>query len=268
MNFSGPDRHIGPQLMAVSGPLARSVGDLRLALTAMAAEDLRDPWWVPVPLELGAVPKRAALTVAPDGLNVASEVQGALRDAAARLSDAGWHVVETPCPTFREPARLQATLWLSEYRRGGKEFVLKENDPDACFVFEQMESLSPPTDFNVLLDALQTRATLTRAWQTFLAEYPLLICPVSAELPFPDLADVRSPDAFRRIMTAQLTQVGLPLMGLPGLTVSTGMVGRTPVGVQLVAGRYREDVLLQAGEIIERGGTPPSPVDPFVRPAS
>jgi amidase len=52
-------------------------------------------------------------------------------------------------------------------------------------------------------------------------------------------------------------------MGLPALAVSTGLVGRTPVGVQIVAGRYREDLCLLAGEAIEAGGVPPSPVDPF-----
>ena len=31
---------------------------------------------------------------------------------------------------------------------------------------------------------------------------------------------------------------------------------------RLVAGRYREDLLLAAGAAIEAGGTPPSPVDP------
>ena len=51
-------------------------------------------------------------------------------------------------------------------------------------------------------------------------------------------------------------------LGLPGLAVATGLEGAVPVGVQLVAGRYREDLLLAAGEAIEAGGTPPSPVDP------
>jgi len=35
-----------------------------------------------------------------------------------------------------------------------------------------------------------------------------------------------------------------------------------PVGVQIVAGRYREDLCLRAGEAIEVQGTPPSPIDP------
>jgi amidase len=64
------------------------------------------------------------------------------------------------------------------------------------------------------------------------------------------------------VFEAQLTQVALPFLGLPGLTVSTGLVGRIPVGVQLIGGRYREDTLFAAGEIIEAGGSPPSPIDP------
>jgi amidase len=51
-------------------------------------------------------------------------------------------------------------------------------------------------------------------------------------------------------------------MGLPALTVSTGLVGCVPVGVQVVSTRYREDLCLLAGETIEAGGTPSMPVDP------
>ena len=262
VNLSAPDRHIGGQLMAVSGPIARSIGDLRLALAALAAADPRDPWWTPVALEHGAVSKRAAMCVAPEGLDVAPAVADAIRVAAARLRDAGWEVVERPCPPLREAARLQAVLWMAEFRRSANAAVTQEDDPDACFVIEQMQALCPAPDVNDMLDALQARATLTRAWQIFLEEFPLLLCPVSAELPFADQLDVESPAAFRRVMEAQLTQVGLPLMGLPALSVSTGLVGATSVGVQLVAGRFREDVLLHAGETIAAAGVPPAPIDP------
>ena len=34
-------------LMSAQGPLARSVGDVRLALEVMSQRDPRDPWWVP-----------------------------------------------------------------------------------------------------------------------------------------------------------------------------------------------------------------------------
>ncbi len=261
MNFTGPDRHIGGQLMAVSGPIARSVADIRIAFEAMAAEDLRDPWWTPVPVNIPLKRKRAALTINPDGLDVVPEVEQALRDAANRLEHAGWQVIETECPPLRKPALLQATLWLADFRRN-PQIISYENDPDANFIYAQMDELCPKNDLNGVLDALQTRATLLREWQLFLDEYPVLICPVSAELPFPDQLDVESPAAFRRVMEAQLTQIGLPLMGLPGLAVNTGMIGNTPVGVQLVAGRYHENALLLAGEAIESGGVTPSAIDP------
>ena len=166
------------------------------------------------------------------------------------------------CPGFRAPARVQLVLWLSEIRRIGPSIIEKENDPDAMFVYSQLESLCEPGDLNGLLDALQERLGHIREWQLFHERYPVLICPVSAELPFPDLLDVESPEAFQRCIEAQLTQVGLPLLGLPGLTVSPGLSGRSPVGVQLVAGRFEEELLFRAAEDIEARGVPPSPVDP------
>ena len=262
VNFTAKDRHIGGQLMAVSGPLARTVADLRLALHAMAQEDARDPWWMPVPLDPGPAPKRAALTIAPDALDVSPEVASALRDAAKRLQAAGWEVVETDCPSLRRPVALQLRLWLAEFRRTGAQAVRDEGDPDGSFVYEQLSALCPEPDLNSMLDTLQARMECAREWSLFLKDYPILLCPVSAEPPFPDSLDVELPAAFRRVFAAQLTQVGLPLMGLPGLTVSTGVTNGVPIGVMLVAERFREEFLLQAGEAIERDGTPPVPIDP------
>lgn len=250
-NFTAPDRHVGAQLMAVSGPIARSIADLKLGLEAMSQKDLRDPWWTPATMSAGDFPKRAALTVSPEGLQVDPRVEASLREAAARLADAGWEIVETDCPPFREPARLQAQLWLAEFRRTGAKAIGEEADPDSSFVYAQMERLCPAPGLDDFMDALQKRVTLLREWNLFLDEYPVLICPVSGEVPFPDLDDVSSPERFEEIMEAQLTQVGLPLMSLPGLSVFTGMAGDVPLGAQLVAGRYKEDILLQAAAEIE-----------------
>jgi amidase len=109
---------------------------------------------------------------------------------------------------------------------------------------------------------LLRRATITRAWQQFLAEHPVLVLPVSAELPFPDGLDLQGAAGFERVWRAQLVLRALPAMGLPGLAVATGLVGTVPVGVQIVAARGREDLCLLAGKAIEAGGPPVSPVDP------
>ena len=88
------------------------------------------------------------------------------------------------------------------------------------------------------------------------------LLPVSGELPFADDLDRQGAAGLRRVWDAQLTMRALPAMGLPGLVVSTGMVRDVPVGVQIVAGYFREDLCLLAGEAIEARGAPPSPIDP------
>jgi amidase len=62
-NAALPERTIGPQISAVSGPLARTIADLRIALAAMSNYDARDPWWVPAPLEGPVRPKRGLVRI-------------------------------------------------------------------------------------------------------------------------------------------------------------------------------------------------------------
>src|ERR1700756_2184251 len=116
---------------------------------------------------------------------------------------------------------------------------------------------------DVVARALVQRATVLRQWQLFLNKYAVLLIPVSAELPFPDGLDLQDNAAFQRVWESQFLLRATPTLGLPAMTVSTGLVGQTPVGVQIVAGRYREDLCLRAGEAIEARGTPPAPIDPL-----
>src|SRR5580698_870204 len=104
-NASSAERAIGPQLMSATGPIGRTVEDLRVALAAMSAPDPRDPWWVPAPLQGPAVPLHAALCLNPDQLDPVPEVQKALIDAGERLRRAGWTVDEiADTPPLREAA--------------------------------------------------------------------------------------------------------------------------------------------------------------------
>jgi len=260
-NPSLPERPLCPQISAVSGPLARTIGDLRIALAAMAQQDLRDPWWVPAPLEGPPMPRRAALSLRPDGLETAPEVVSAVKDAAQRLERAGWTVAEVETPPLAEAAELQRKFWLGDGFEAMLAAAEQEGDPGALACLRGSRDKVYPLDAATFSSILQRRAALTRDWQLFLSKYPVLLMPVSGELPFEDQLDLKDDASFARVWRAQIPQVGIPFMGLPALTVSTGLVGRIPVGVQLVAGRYREDLCLLAGEAIEAGGTPPAPVD-------
>jgi len=261
-NASWPERHIGAQLMAVGGPLARSMKDIEISFEAMSASDSRDPWYVPAPISGPTFEKRVAFCTNPDDMPVCEEVEKEIRNSADKLAQCGWEVEEVDCPPMKDVADINAKLWMAETRYAASALIEKEGEPNSKFVFEQMTKRSPEIDIGGLLEALQKRSTFLREWQLFLSKYPVLITPVSGQLPFPQQLDVKSEDDFENIMKAQLTQLAIPALGIPALSVFTGFAGMTPVGVQLISGRYREDIIIAAGMDLEKSGISPLCVDP------
>ena len=249
-NPSFPDRYIGGQLTAVSGPIARSVEDLRLGLAAMCCGSDLDPWWVAARTDSGDFPRRAALCLSPGGIEIPDEIAGHLHGTGDRLRDAGWDVIEVDCPPLRKAMECQLLLWMSEYFIDAGASIAEEDDPDANFIYAQLRERAPEVTAGSLLEALQYRVELIREWAAFMRQYPVLICPVSAEPPFPDSLDVASPESFQRILKAQLPQIAFPFLGLPAMTLTTSP-GATPGGVQFVGARFREDALLQAASDVE-----------------
>lgn len=254
-NASSPERGIGPQLMSATGPMARTIQDIALGLTVMSAADPRDPWHVPLPLDGPHAPRHAALCLRPGGMPIAPEVEAALWDARDRLVDAGWHVEEIEdTPSVHEAAQIQEQLWLGDGFASLVAAVERDGDPGALSVVEGVRHRVAKMPEDVVAKALVRRATAAREWQQFFTRYPVLLVPVSAELPFPDALDLQGYEGFQRVWNAQLLLRAFPAVGLPGLSVATGSIGRTPVGVQLVAARFREDLCLRAGADIEARG--------------
>ena len=81
--------------------------------------------------------------------------------------------------------------------------------------------------------------------------YPLILMPVSWKLPAPVDLDQTGDAAVAEMIASFHPPLAISVLGLPGLAVPTGFADGVPVGVQLVAGRFREDVCFAAGEIIE-----------------
>lgn len=63
-------------------------------------------------------------------------------------------------------------------------------------------------------------------------------------------------------MCAQIMQLVVPVLGLPAVAVPTGVAEGLPMGVQITAGRFREDLCLDAGGAIEARAPMPTPIDP------
>ena len=127
---------------------------------------------------------------------------------------------------------------------------------------ELMIRQAPPVDFGSYLKALGYRATLLRQWQQFFERYPLMLMPTSREPAFALGLDTRGDSEMKWIFDAVAPILAPALLGLPCLAVPTGIHGNLPIGVQLVAARFREDLCLDAGEAIEARATIATPIDP------
>ena len=262
-NASSPERAIGAQMMSSTGLIARTIEDLRVGLAAMSAPDSRDPWSVAVPLEGPAMPLVAAMCLRPGGMQIAKEVEAAVLDAGRRLSDAGWKVEEIDdVPLIHEAADVQMRLWLGDGYAALVDAAKRDGDTAAIAVVAAVRGMAEPLPCDVVSHAMVLRTTVQRHWRLFFTKYPVLLFPVSGELPFPDGLDLQGEAGFQRVWNAQLPLRAPPALGLPGLAVTTNLIGSIPVGVQILASHFREDLCLLAGKAIEARGTPSSPIDP------
>ena len=111
------------------------------------------------------------------------------------------------------------------------------------------------------------RSRLTRAWSRFFMDYPVVIgpnwgCPVwPVDEDLDAEAGIQLLESTVRFMTPG-SALGMPCVALP-----MGVVDGLPTGIQIYADLWREDLCLDAAEIIERGVTMPSPIDPMLRNA-
>ncbi|MDB5731869.1 MAG: aam 3 [Variovorax sp.] len=248
------DRILTNQLMSVQGPLTRSVADARLALEVMAEGDPRDPLWVPAPLDYppSGQPLKVALFKRHPAFAADPSVTASFERAAQWLADAGCIVEEAEPPHFEEAARLWREMLNDDLRRGGKPAIEAIGDEAVRTVFAWQLAAPPAGSAERVLAAYQRRLTIARAWSLFFSEHPVLLMPVSWARQFPIDEDRRSAERFEQMLLEQSPLTATAMLGLPGLSVPTGVDGGLPTGVQLCASRYREDLCLAAGEIVER----------------
>ena len=85
--------------------------------------------------------------------------------------------------------------------------------------------------------------------------------PVLCGLPPKQGADVTK-DGQAEVLDNMRAALIAPLLGIPGLAVPVGKHGGLRTGVQIMAMRNREDICLDAGEVIEAAEGIVTPVDP------
>ena len=260
------DRLLAVQLMAVQGPMARRVADVRLGLKALIGAHPRDPWSLEAPFAGPplARPIRVAVVAEPPGGSIDPAIAQTVRRAADVLSNAGYDVVEAAPPRYEEAVEVWARFVLGDYAAvlGGMKPLMGR---DAVYFLDRAnEIVAPLTDAASFSHLMIQRDGIAREWSMFMAEHPLVLTPTWTQLPFEHGFDVASPANVAATLELMRPVTHANLLGLPSACVPAGRDGASglPIGVLINGQRLRDDLCLDAAEAIEARLGLATPIDP------
>jgi amidase len=255
-------RDLAWDLLSVTGPMARTVGDTALMLAAIAGPDDRAPLSYAVDtgefLRAVRAPEirgwRVAWTPDLGGLlPVDAEVARVAAGAVAAFRALGARV-ETASPDFGEVDRIVlATRGLSMVAQHADKLPRWKAEMQRGLVWniEQGLTLTPEE----IGRGEQLRTALWHRVRTFMQTRELLLLPTTAVPPFPveqpHPTEINGKPLAHYIQWAYLTYA-ITLTGLPAISVPCGFTRNgLPVGLQIVGRRRQEAAVLRAAAAFE-----------------
>lgn len=265
--------------LVVEHVVTRSVRDTATMLDAVSGPETGDPYFASPPArpfadEVGADPGRlriGLMTVSGDTPTHADCVDAAA--SAARLLESLGHTVEVSSPAaFGDPEFTQhfitqwstGAAWNIDYwsRVTGRVIGQGDVEPLTWALAEMGRSFSG-AQYLAAVEWLQAWSRRIASW--WAEGYDLLLTPTLAEPP-PPIGEFDSPPdnplhgLFRAAelvpFTPAFNVTGQPAISLPTHWTTPGTVANVdcslPIGVQLVAGYGREDVLLRVASQVEQ----------------
>ena len=261
---------LGPSaFLGLVGPMARTVEDVRLLLEVTAGVESHDPSSAPVEMRAPSDAELRSLKVgwfADDGRHpVTPETRQAVERAAKALEDQGLTVEEVQITGLEQAPELWWTLFGVVATTALKPIVAGREDelhPFSKSLMATQEEAEAMT-YERFLDAWVSRDRVRSKLLGQMEEYRVLLCP-TASIP-----------AFRhgeRSWTIGGEEIHYPepfvysqifnLLGNPGAVVPAGQSAEgLPIGVQLVARPFEDEIALSVAEKIEEalGGGPAPP---------
>ena len=244
--------------LPTEGPMARSVADLVLLLRVLAAPEVRDPRYRPVPLDAADQPETRPLRVAWSrdlgGLPVEAEVLDVLHGFRRQVEDLGWQVVDAE-PDLSGADECFEVLRAWSYASGPAGQLGDRLSQVKAAVSDEVRRGRALTADQVAAASAHL-AVLWRRAVAFFAQHDLLIAPVTAVMPFPLEHEYPREIAGRRMasytewlrVASRVTVLGLPALSLPAGFGPSGL----PVGAQLVGRPWGDEALLRAALTLEQ----------------
>jgi amidase len=272
-----------PPDLAVIGPLARSAGDLALALDILAGPDAEDAkayhLALPPPRHAGAADYRILVLDAHPDFPTSAAVRAALERVAAELSKAGASVARST-ELLPDPARnartFSAMLFAAMAARWPADIIARMQTAAAALEPGDDSLAAARTRGAVLSHSawmmLDGERNAERArWRELFRSFDVVVAPAMPTEAFPHdhsaNFDARriDVDGTSRVYADQVVWAGLPT--LPGLPATTVPIERSaqglPVGVQIIGAHFDDRTTIAFAGILESifGGfvAPPEP---------
>ena len=243
------------------GPMARWVEDLALTLPLLCQSDWKDPSVIPMPLAHpdSVVIKDLCIATYTDNkvITPSDDITRAVEEAARVIATTGATVVSTVPEAISDAVALIPSLREAEggepIRKALRIAGTECPSPSLSYALD----LPSPLAAHVLSSLLDELTEVRRRMLGFIQHYDAIICPIS-----PWTARPHGFDPGKDRYKAWSHSMAYNLTGWPGVTVPVGMDGDgLPIGVQIVARPWREDVALALGARIEKslgGYSPPT----------
>ena len=248
------ERGMLAQMISVQGAICREVRDVRLATRIMAHADPRDPFWMPVPFEgWPEMPEPVQIGVTTESYDhpIHPDIVESIERAADYLSDAGYAVERVATPSVNEAAESWLRYVGNEIKTYLMPVAMEHGSEIIQQIFEWFFQIGGVSDAEDYREGIKERTSMTREWNLFLEKYPLILSPYLMQPVGAWDSDTKNIEELRKFLNSGIYSLCVSWLSLPAGVVPTGMVNGLPAGVQIIGRRFREDLILNAMQVIE-----------------
>jgi amidase len=235
------------------GPMARYVEDLILTLPILSGVDGRDSATVPMPLDDPGNVELKSLRVAfytDNGIMTPTpETIGIVRSAVNALADAGAFVEEARPADIEQSYMFFRDLFAADGGAGVQRLLQTAGTTEIHpFVQQFSEMLRPYAMTTAEFSGLLARWDMFRSTLlSFIQQYEVIICPVCAVPAWHHSSTLSEEQFLAGSYSMAYNLTGWPAVAVRGGTSPEGL----PIGVQVVARPWREDVALAVAQHLE-----------------